>query len=296
MQDQLCGVDPGVGGYRCLQPVSDYVLLPLIVNKKEGAVLDDRPPEGEAVVLVTQLVGRAYGCERGRLGKELVAVEVVGRSMKVVRAGSERDVHHRSGIAAEIAAPGGLLVELVNGLDRQEDTRDARDAPLVHALGVVPEVVVVGAVNLPVVLVGAVAVHRTALVVAGGQIKQRPEVPPIERNLLHRALIHHCVQGAARRLQRGRRGQHLDRFALSSHAERYGQVGYLADGHLDLFELVALKARIADGDRVVAHGEIREREIAIAGGRLAAGEPGALIDDLHGCAEDGSAAGIADAP
>ena len=216
--------------------------------------------------------------------------------MKVVRAGSERDVHHRSGIAAEIAAPGGLLVELVNGLDRQEDTRDARDAPLVHALGVVPEVVVVGAVNLPVVLVGAVAVHRTALIVAGGQIKQRSEVASIERNLLHGALIHHRVQRAARRLERGRRGHHFDRLALRGETERDGQVGHLAHGHLDFFVFVALEAGIRDRDRVEAHREIREREIAIAGGRLAAGQPGPLTDDLYGGAGDGSTGGIADAP
>src|SRR5882762_8362835 len=54
----------------------------------------------------------------------------------------------------------GLGRKLVNGVDRQYDTGDSRDTALIDRRDVVPEVVVVHAVNLPVHLVGTGSVER----------------------------------------------------------------------------------------------------------------------------------------
>ena len=71
----------------------------------------------------------------------------------------------------------------------------AGNAALVDCLRVVPEVVIVRAVDLPVVLIWTVAVHRAALIEPGCQIKQRTEVAPSldEKILSGRALVARIV-------------------------------------------------------------------------------------------------------
>ena len=54
-----------------------------------------------------------------------------------------------------------LHSELVDGVDRQNDTGDPQHAALIPSRNVVPQIVVVDAVDLPVDLIGSCTVQRT---------------------------------------------------------------------------------------------------------------------------------------
>src|SRR5215470_20049932 len=110
-----------------------------------------------------------------------------------------------------------------------------------------PEVVIIGPVDLPVVLIWTVAVHREALVESGGQIKQRAEVAPVERHLLHGAFVNYRIQGAGCCLQGCRRSLHLNRFSRLSDTELNRKAGDFADSDLDLIYLIRLEALLCDG-------------------------------------------------
>src|SRR5262245_53066519 len=144
-----------------------------------------------------------------------------------------------------------------------------------------PEVVIVRPVNLPVVLVWAVAVHRAALIEPGSQIKQRAEVAAVERHLLHCTLINYRIQRAGCCLKSRGRSLHLNRFGLLSNAELDGQARDFADRNLDLIEHIGLEALLCDRERIEANRQISEGKVPGAGSLLVVAESGAQIDDLH---------------
>ena len=90
---------------------------------------------------------------------------------------------------------------MVNGIERENDTGDARDAALVDGGNVVPEVVVVDAVDLPVHLVGAGSVQGAIAApdvarVAGSQLNHLGEVAAVEREVCDNLCIEHrCLRG-----------------------------------------------------------------------------------------------------
>src|SRR5229473_382256 len=80
--------------------------------------------------------------------------------MNGVAAGFGNDVYSAAGAAPCLRARLCLCREFVNGVDRHHHARDSRDTALIHCGNVVPEVVVVNAVDLPVDLIGAGSIDR----------------------------------------------------------------------------------------------------------------------------------------
>ena len=104
---------------------------------------------------------------------------------RLVGAGAEGEVDGAAGVAAAFGAGLGLRGELVDRVEGQDDAGDAGDAALVDGGDVVPEVVVVDAVDLPVDLVGAGAVERAEAAAAvaaeaGGEGDHLGEVAAVE--------------------------------------------------------------------------------------------------------------------
>src|SRR5258708_28005762 len=85
---------------------------------------------------------------------------MVGAAMHLVGSGLDGQVQGTSGITARLGIGLGLRGEFINGIDRHHHTGDSRYATLIDRGNVVPEVVVIGSVNLPVHLVGACSVER----------------------------------------------------------------------------------------------------------------------------------------
>src|ERR1035437_9544627 len=99
--------------------------------------------------------------ERSGRAQSSVAVEVIGAAMKLVAARLQNNVDNAAGVASAFGGGLGLGAEFIDGIERHDDAGDAGDATLVHGRNVVPEIVVVDAVDLPVHLVGASAIERT---------------------------------------------------------------------------------------------------------------------------------------
>jgi len=98
--------------------------------------------------------------ERSGRAQSSVAVEVIGAAMKLVAARLQNNVDNAAGVASAFRrrtgfgapnssmASSGMMTPAIAG-----------DATLVHGRNVVPEIVVVDAVDLPVHLVGASAIE-----------------------------------------------------------------------------------------------------------------------------------------
>ena len=108
----------------------------------------------------------------------------------MVGAGPKDDVDNAASVAAAFGVGlrlGGKFVDCIQGHDRAGDTGDAA---LVDSRNVVPEVVVVDAVNLPVHLVGAGSVQRAETAhgvptVARLHSSELREVAPVHGHVLH---------------------------------------------------------------------------------------------------------------
>ena len=153
-------------------------------EEAEELVLEEGAADGEAGVVVADLL---LGVGEGALGaEELVAVEVVGGAVEAELVPAlEGEVDGAAGVAAAFGAGLGLRGELVDGVDGEDDAGDAGDAALVDGGDVVPEIVVVDAVDLPVHLVGAGAVERAVAAAgvageAGGERDHLGEVAAVE--------------------------------------------------------------------------------------------------------------------
>ena len=110
--------------------------------------------------------------------------------MNGVAAGLEDQVHGAARVATSLRSRLRLRREFIDRVNRQDDTGNARDATLVHSRDVVPEIVVVYAINLPVYLVRAGAVDRSKAAhritsIPGRNRDQLGKVTPIEGNVLN---------------------------------------------------------------------------------------------------------------
>ena len=102
------------------------------------------------------------GHEKGRGRRvEFIPVEVVRRAVQCVAAGLGDQVYGTTCVASRLWAVLCLRREFVNRVNRQDNTGNARDSTLVNRGDVVPEVVIVHAINLPVHLIGAGSIERT---------------------------------------------------------------------------------------------------------------------------------------
>src|ERR1700739_1337826 len=117
-------------------------------NEEKGLVLPDWAAHGESVVLIACL-GLGAG-ERVGVLEELVVVEVIGRFVEGGGARFDGEVCSPAGVMSEFGRSGSLEGKILNGVDRQNDARNGRDATLVHSRNAPPEVIVVSSLDLPV--------------------------------------------------------------------------------------------------------------------------------------------------
>src|SRR5579871_6951927 len=116
--------------------------------------MQDRTAQRSAKLIIANLwLPRGCGQYRALAGEKLVAQEVVGGAVDTVRSALDDHVDQATCIAADLSICLRLHRELIDRVDRKCDTCNTRDAALVRTLRVMEEVVVVGAVNLPVILV-----------------------------------------------------------------------------------------------------------------------------------------------
>ena len=202
--------DGGLGGG---SGFADDEALMLKGEEAEELVLDERSADGEAGVVVADLL---LGIGEGALGsEELVAIEVVDGSVQGVGSGAEGEVDGSAGVASAFGAGLGLGGELVDRVDGQDDAGDAGDAALVDGGDVVPEVVVVDAVDLPVDLVGASSVERAEAAAAvsteaGREGDHLGEVAAVERDVFDGLGVEHGVLGDRGGVERDGCGFDLD--------------------------------------------------------------------------------------
>src|SRR5262249_5223903 len=110
--------------------------------------------------------------------------------MKSVTARLHDQIDRATSITASLGATLGLHGELIHGVYGKNDAGDAGDTALILGGDVVPEVVVIHAVNLPIHLVGtrpvegAEAAHGIAPI-AGIHRDQLGEIAPVKGNILH---------------------------------------------------------------------------------------------------------------
>ncbi len=171
----------------------DVVLL-LKAEEEEGLVLNDRPAYGKAVVLIAQFGG--FG-KLGRRRKErrscrvvLVAVVIVGAAVRVVCPTLDDQVDGSASIASSLGIGLGLGGEFVNRINRHHSAGDSGNTALIDRRNIVPEVIVIGAVNLPVHLVGTRSVQRTetanrVAAIAGCNRNQLGKITPVQGYFLH---------------------------------------------------------------------------------------------------------------
>ena len=80
--------------------------------------------------------------------------------MELVRAGFEHNIDDAPRIASTFSVGLGLRSKFVHCVKWHDDAGDAGDAALVDRRNVMPEIVIIDAVDLPIHLVGAGAVER----------------------------------------------------------------------------------------------------------------------------------------
>ena len=80
--------------------------------------------------------------------------------MELIAAGAKREVDGAAGVPSAFRAGLGLGGKLVDGVERKDDAGDAGHTALINGGNVVPQIVVIDAIDLPVHLVGAGAVER----------------------------------------------------------------------------------------------------------------------------------------
>ena len=212
--------------------------------------------------------------------------------MDLICAGLQHDVDDAPGVASALGIGLGLGRKLINCIKRHDDAGDARHSALVDRRNVVPEIVVVHAVNLPVHLVGAGSVQRAEAThgitaVAGLHRGELREVTAVHRHVLDRLGGQDIVLGGAGRIesQRSRGNFHHGRARRSGgQLHRNGVCASRRDRHIidgrrskpggRNFNLVRPQRQVLEGELTIAgaHGTQRDPGAAIRGLDIGSGD------------------------
>src|ERR1700677_716480 len=222
-------------------------------QKAEELVVNERPANGESSVVVADLL---LGIREGTLGsEELVPVEVVHGAVEGIGARTQRKVDRAAGIATSLRARLCLRGELVHGVERENNSGDARDAALVHSGDFMPEVVVVYTVDLPVHLIGARSIERTIAAsavsgVTGGEADHLGEVPTVHGKIGDSLGVEHRSLGYGGRVECDARGLYLDGSAGRGDWKLGGKREDHTCRHGDFFRLDDAESICGDGDGI----------------------------------------------
>jgi hypothetical protein len=138
----------GRGGLGRFASSSDQKALMFAGKIEEKLVLQDGAADRETVVLIAGF--RLDGLKGIRRLEEFVVVEVKRRAVQRIRTRLDSQVDGATGVAPEFSRACGHKGKVLNGIDGKYYTRDAVDSCLVDGGNIPPQVVVVGALNLPI--------------------------------------------------------------------------------------------------------------------------------------------------
>src|SRR5882762_5161223 len=209
-------------------------------------------------------------------------MEVVRAAVQHVVAGLDHHVHHGTWITAIVGPAHTLLIEFFDGVDGQQHARQSGDTSLVHRFRVVPEVIVVHAINLPVVLIGAVAILGRLDVVAWSKLQQLPVVPAIQGGSLDLTGGDNGIESALIGLKRCGGGGDLHGLNRAGNGKVNGEAGCLAHFYFHLLDALVRKASLADGDRIGTRRQVSEGEEPRIGGDCVARQASAHLVELDG--------------
>ena len=237
------------------------------VQNAEELVFEEGTAEREAGVVVADLL--LGGREGAFVAEELVAVVVVGGAVEGVGARAEGEIDGAARVATAFGAGLGLSRELVDRVQREDNAGDPGDTPLIDGRNVVPEIVVVDAVDLPVHLVGAGAVHGAVAAagvagVAGGEADHLGEVAAVEGDVVDFFGVENGVLGDGGGIECDGRGVDFNDGVgagacdLQLDGKRVDDAGR---DH-DLVGFGGVEAAGADKDGVGAEGKVLKEEVS----------------------------------
>ena len=183
--------------------------------------------------------------------------------MDLIPAGFGDQVYRAAGIASRLRASLGLRGEFFNRVNRHYRTGDSRDTALIDRGDVVPEVIIVHAVDLPIDLIGSGSIERpeTAYVITPEARRdgyQLGEVPPVQWHVLDE------IGGDRHRLRLGsgverqRRGGNFHRRGLLLQCKPNRQGINRTRNHLDLVHGISREARGRNSDLIEAERNVLE--------------------------------------
>ena len=255
-----------------------------VIGQPEGPVLDRRPTRDEPELVLPQwiLLGAGQVVEEGARVQRVIAQEVEHGAVQLVGAGLAHDVDLVGAEAVLGRIRGGLLLEFLNGVNRQNDRRGAQRRV---GVGSAVEQEVVGSRPGAVDTDGSTSVptHRALLAPSlhrsVAEEKQLQETAPVERKLGDLLLADRVAYGSSFRIdRRGDRG-HLDRLGdlADDHVEVDAQG--LIDVQPDVRPAGLLKAFQVRLDGVESDRQERKRVVAALVRRGFPGQAGFLADD-----------------
>ena len=130
-------------------------------------------------------------------------MEVVGASVNVIGSGLQSEIHDHTGFHAIVCRRTLLSVEFLDGVHREKASRSACYAGFIHDCFPVIHVVVVGAIDEEIIVVGTIPVRcdrvkpSTRRTLHTGMKRQQVlEIAALQREFAYRFVPEHGVQGA----------------------------------------------------------------------------------------------------
>ena len=225
-------------------------------------------------------------------GVELIAVVVVRGTVHFIGAALDGQIDRAARVASALRVRLGLRREFVDRVQRHHYARNSRYSALIHRRNIVPEVVVVRAVDLPVHLVGARSIERPEPAhgitsVARCQRDQLRKIAPVHGYVLQRCVGDRVALGHRGGVNGNRRRRNLNRRGLLPHSERHRQS---VDGPRRHWNLVHRGGREpASGNRhlIRAGRHVLERVLALGSGNSREYDAGPRVRCLHNSARQG---------
>ncbi len=216
--------------------------------------------------------------------------------MVAVGAGLDAQRNETTGIAPCFGITFRLDRELINRIDWDRHAGNTCHASLVGRRVVLPDVIVVRAVNLPVILIGTRAVDRPSTVIARRDLYELREITAVKRNIRYRLVADNSVSGRRLRVQRKRVRTDLYRLRGGRHREPHHQRIDLTWPNGNSTHFLLHKAIGIHLGAVIAKLQVLERELASAGRHGVAGEASIRANENNFGIGDNGAGRVSNCP
>src|SRR5258708_827965 len=272
---------------------ADDVTLLLEGQEIKSLVFNDRSADRKAEMVVAQFGIFDVGWrERRGCSIRLITVEVVSRTVKLIGARPEDDVDDTAGVTPTLGVRLGLGGKFVNRVQGHDRAGDAGDSALIHGRNVVPEIVVVDAVDLPVHLVGAGSIERTEAAdrvsaVARLNGSELSKIAPVHWNVLNRLGGNDVALGGRGGVEGQRSSPDLhDRRTRPSSGQFHRKGGDAAGRNRNIVKGCRTKPCRRYFDLIRSQRQILEGELAVARGSGTDRDTGGRVGRLHGSPRD----------